>query len=120
MNSTSQVYATCVYLVKASVNKEVPVTMVQTESYSLHDLALRLRDLVNRTRRHARLWRGPKRDWHVVTSALDMLQDTAWALETYATEVDALEEDKPHAYIRIFGVLNGLVIQQDAAFLLFK
>jgi hypothetical protein len=49
-----------------------------------------------------------------------MLQDTAWALETYATEVDGLNEDKPHAYIRIFGVLNGLVIQQDAAFLLFK
>jgi hypothetical protein len=49
-----------------------------------------------------------------------MLQDTAWALDTYATEVDLLNEDKPHAYIRIFGVLNGLVIQQDAAFLLFK
>jgi hypothetical protein len=48
------------------------------------------------------------------------LQDTAWALETYASEVERLHEDKPHAYIRIFGVLNGLVIQQDAAFLLFK
>jgi hypothetical protein len=56
----------------------------------------------------------------VITSALDMVQDTAWALETYATEVDWLDEDKPHAYIRIFGVLNGLVIQQDAAYLLFR
>jgi hypothetical protein len=94
--------------------------MANPNSHSLHDLAKRLRDLVNRTRRHTRLWRGPKRDWHIVTSALDMLQDTAWALETYASEVDGLKEDKPHAYIRIFGVLNGLVIQQDAAFLLFK
>lgn len=50
---------------------------------------------------------------------MDSLQDTASALETYATEVDGLNEDRPHAYIRIFGVLNGLVIQQDAAFLLF-
>ena len=49
-----------------------------------------------------------------------MVQDTAWALETYAGEVDDLNEDKPHAYIRIFGVLNGLVIQQDAAFQLFR
>ena len=48
-----------------------------------------------------------------------MVQNTAWALETYAVEVDDLNEDKPHAYIRIFGVLNGLVIQQDAAFQLF-
>ena len=87
---------------------------------NLYDLALRLRDLVNRVRRHERLWRGLRRDWHVVTSALDMVQDTAWALDTYAAEVDRLDEDKPHAYIRIFGVLNGLVIQQDAAFLLFK
>jgi hypothetical protein len=90
------------------------------EQQTLYDLARRLRDLVNRVRRHERLWRGRKRDWHVVTSGLDMLQDTAWALDTYATEVEQLNEDKPHAYIRIFGVLNGLVIQQDAAFLLFK
>ncbi len=87
---------------------------------TLYNLARRLRDLVNRVRRHEKLWRGPIRDWHVVTSALDMVQDTAWALETYAAEVDGLDEDKPHAYIRIFGVLNGLVIQQDAAFRLFK
>ena len=87
---------------------------------TLYDLAKRLRDLVNRVRRHERLWRGPTRDWHVVTSGLDMVQDTAWALETYAGEVDDLNEDKPHAYIRIFGVLNGLVIQQDAAFQLFR
>ena len=49
-----------------------------------------------------------------------MVHDTAWALETYAAEVDRLDDDKPNAYIRIFGVLNGLVIQQDAAFLLFE
>ncbi len=94
--------------------------MAPPENTSLHDLARCLRDLVNRTRRHARLWRGRRRNSHVITSALDMLQDTAWALETYATEVDGLDEDKPHAYIRIFGVLNGLVIQQDAAYLLFR
>ena len=76
--------------------------------------------LVNRVRRHERLWCGPKRDWHVVTSGLDLVQDTAWALETYAAEVDNLNEDRAHAYIRIFGVLNGLVIQQDAAFQLFR
>src|SRR5437870_12832668 len=88
---------------------------------TLYDLARRVRDLVNRVRRHERLWRGAKRDWHVVTSGLDMVQDTAWALETYAVEMNRLDdEDKPHAYIRIFGVLNGLVIQQDSAFLLFK
>ena len=87
---------------------------------TLYDLAKRLRDLVNSVRRHERLWRGPKRDWHVVTSGLDMVQDTAWALETYVAEVDDLNEDKPHAYIRIFGVLNGLVIQQDAVFQLFR
>jgi hypothetical protein len=87
---------------------------------TLSDLARRLRDLVNRVRRHERLWRGRKRDWYVITSGLDMVQDTAWALETYAVEVDDLDDDKPHAYVRIFGVLNGLVIQQDSAFLLFK
>jgi len=57
----------------------------------VYDLALRLRDLVNRVRRHERLWRGAKRDWPVVTSALDMVHDTAWALETYAAEVDRLD-----------------------------
>jgi hypothetical protein len=41
-------------------------------------------------------------------------------LDTYAAEVEGLNEDRPHAYVRIFGVLNALVIQQDAAFLLFK
>ena len=49
-----------------------------------------------------------------------MLQDTAWALQVYAAEADQLDDDLPHAYVRIFGVLNGLVIQQDAAFLLFR
>ena len=87
--------------------------------HALHDVARRLRDLVNRVRRHDGLWRGPQRNWNVVTAGLDMLQDTGWALETYATEVNGLDDDKPHAYIRIFGVLNGLVIQQDAAFMLF-
>ena len=48
------------------------------------------------------------------------MQDTAWALETYAAEVDNLNEDRAHAYIRIFGVLNGLVIQQDPAFQFFR
>jgi hypothetical protein len=92
----------------------------QNNNHTLHDLARRLRDLVNRVRRHERLWRGPKRDWHVITAGLDMVQDTAWSLSTFATEVETLNEDIPHAYICIFGVLNGLVIQQDAAFLLFK
>jgi hypothetical protein len=92
----------------------------EDKAQTLYELALRLRDLVNRVRRHEKLWRGPERDWNVVTAGLDMLQDTTWALETYAAEVDTLNDDKPHAYIRIFGVLNGLVIQQDAAFLLFN
>ena len=82
--------------------------------HTLSDLAAQLRDLVNRVRRHEMLLRGPKRNWNIVTSGLDMVQDTAWTLETYVAEMDDLNEDKPHAYIRIFGVLNGLVIQQDA------
>lgn len=75
---------------------------------------------MNTVRRHERLWRGPRRQWRTVTAALDLVQDTAWALETYAQEADVMSVDTPHAYLQIFGVLNGLVIQQDATFALFK
>jgi hypothetical protein len=79
-----------------------------------------LRDLVNEARRHNRLYRGPRRDWNVLTSALDTIEDTAWALKTYVEEVETLPEDTPHAYIIIYGVLNGLTIQQDATYLLME
>src|SRR5207247_6796984 len=50
---------------------------------TLYDLARRLRNLVNRVRRHEKLWRGPKRDLFTAVgapkAALDFDTAGAWA-----------------------------------------
>lgn len=60
--------------------------VAQTET--LQETAIRVRHLVNRVRRHAGLLSGSTRDWNVVGAALDMVQDTAWALETYLQDAE--------------------------------
>jgi hypothetical protein len=71
-----------------------------------------LRNLINAPRRHWLLRRDPHR-FNQVCSALDVIGDTEMALDAY------LSKEHQHAstgqrYLDIYGVLQVLVVQQDA------
>lgn len=70
-----------------------------------------IRDLINKPRKQHLLLRD-KEFWNQLCSSLDVLQDTDLALDSY------LEKDFPEEtgekYLRIYGLLQSLIVQQDA------
>lgn len=75
-------------------------------------IASELRDLINTPRRHADL-RRDERLFDQLCSALDVIGDTAAALHAYTSSAPA-ELSVGERYLRTYGVLQVLVVQQDA------
>jgi hypothetical protein len=85
-------------------------TFARERLSQLETLVSQVRDLVNAPRRnHSLLQR--RNDFLVVCSAMDILDDTAMALNSY---VEGDHDDQGQAYLEIFGVLQALTVQQDA------
>lgn len=82
----------------------------------LQDSSSKLRELVNSPRRHHALLQR-RRDFNLLCSAMDILDDTILALISYLSRD---HDDKGLAYLEIFGVLQSLVVQQDSAMALHK
>src|SRR6266545_1500211 len=76
----------------------------------------RFRDLVNTPRRHHALVQR-QRDFVLACSAMDILDDTILALNSY---VKRDHQDQGLAYLEIFGVLQALSVQQDAVTKLYR
>ena len=76
----------------------------------LQDSVSRFRELINEPRRHYALFQRRK-DFNDVCSAMDIIGDILFALGSY---IKSPHNDQGLAYLEIFGVLQGLIVQQDA------
>lgn len=79
----------------------------------VHDVEHRLRDLVNMTRRSRELRERGAR-WHQLCAAMDVIGDTQLALQA-AIDGTVAAHSTGAGYVVIYGVLQALYLQQDAA-----
>src|SRR4030042_2242883 len=77
----------------------------------IEQLISEIRDLINKPRKQHLLIKD-KELWNQLCSSLDVIQDTDLSLDSYL-EKD-FPEDTGEKYLRIYGVLQSLVVQQDA------
>lgn len=78
---------------------------------SIEQSISQLRDLINKPRKQHLLLKDSKL-WNQLCSSLDVVQDTDLALDSYL-EKD-FSEDIGDQYLRVYGVLQVLIVQQDA------
>jgi hypothetical protein len=79
------------------------------------DAALeRIRDLVNSPRRSAQL-REESQAWLQLCSAMDVIGDTALAVDFYLDAIDGDSRSDGRSYLYVYGILQVLYVQQDAA-----
>jgi len=71
------------------------------------------RDLVNNPRLQQGLMRDLSR-WGKLCSAMDVIEDTGMAIRAYSSGEET--RDKGKLYLETYGVLQALVVQQDAVF----
>ncbi len=77
-----------------------------------NDLAQNLRELINAPRRHTELRRN-EHHFNQLCSALDVVGDTEAALDAYLNS-DSGEPSIGERYLRTYGLLQALIVQQDA------
>ncbi|MDE2125604.1 MAG: hypothetical protein KGJ62_03360 [Armatimonadetes bacterium] len=77
----------------------------------ISELVRAIRDIVNDERKRAQLIEGSK--WNQLCSFLDVLEDTEEAVAAYATQ--ECGSSLGASYIATYGVLQALILQQDAA-----
>ncbi|MBI2640197.1 MAG: hypothetical protein HYW90_04920 [Candidatus Sungbacteria bacterium] len=80
-------------------------------SEKIYDLGRKIRDFINGTRVKAELLKN-KPLFYQLCSCMDMVEDTEVAIDAFA------EKEKPEkgeVYLEIFGLLQALFLQQDAA-----
>jgi hypothetical protein len=70
-----------------------------------------LRNIVNAPRLQQVLMRS-QTTWHKLCSAMDTIEDTGMAVRAYSSGEDT--RDKGLLYLQTYGVLQALVVQQDA------
>jgi hypothetical protein len=78
---------------------------------SIEQQISQIRDLINEPRKQHLLLRNHQL-WNQLCSSLDVVQDTDVAMEAYLQNV--FPEDTGEKYIRVYGILQVLVVQQDA------
>lgn len=79
----------------------------------LLEIMAELRDLINHPRTQQALMKDNRR-WSSLCSAMDVIEDTAMAARSYAAQQDS--SDKGKLYLETYGLLQALVLQQDAVF----
>lgn len=75
-------------------------------------LESRVRDFINSTRRQSILLKKSA-DWNTLCSALDIVGDTQLAIDSYPQFHKT--KDDGAIYLLIYGILQGLLLQQNAA-----
>jgi hypothetical protein len=78
----------------------------------VRDLETAIRDYVTDARFNYALYYGDRKTFHVVCSALDVIGDTTMAINAYVAMDDS--GDYGVRYLQLYGLLQALIIQQDA------
>jgi hypothetical protein len=88
------------------------VTNPETNPDHVYDLVLRLRSTVDEVGLYGKLTTS---QWLVLCAAMDAIEDTQQAVEAFVANGDG-KEKRPtgERYLRTYGVLQALAVQQDA------
>lgn len=78
----------------------------------IHDLEDRIRDFINSGRRQSNLLRDSA-TWNKLCSSLDLIGDTQIAIDAYPQLFSVQEQGV--SYLIVYGILQTLLLQQDAA-----
>lgn len=78
----------------------------------IRELENRIRDFINNGRRQSNLLKNPG-TWNKLCSSLDLIGDTQIAIDAYPQLFDVKEQGI--SYLIIYGILQTLLLQQDAA-----
>jgi hypothetical protein len=78
---------------------------------TISQLEQQIRDFINRARKQHALLKDSGA-WHQLCSSLDVVGDTELAFDAYADAPDT--DDDGATYILVYGVLQALILQQDA------
>lgn len=85
--------------------------MSNQEDRSVAGLMQQVREFVNLThRQHALIESGL--NWHMVCSSMDVIEDAELAVSAYVN--NEFPDDDGDKYLRVYGVLQALFVQQDA------
>lgn len=76
------------------------------------ELIKKIRLHINRTEKQAELLSN-RQKWMRLTSALDVLEDTSWAIEYYINSI--FPDEIRGKYLYTYGLLQALFVQEDAA-----
>lgn len=79
---------------------------------NITDLEQRIRDFINSARRQSALLENAA-DWNKLCSSLDLIGDTQLAIQSYPSLCKS--ECEGASYLIIYGILQTLLLQQDAA-----
>ncbi len=77
----------------------------------MHEYTGKIRDLINEPRAQYALLKNPAL-WHQLCSALDVIEDTDLAIDSYST--GELAATNGAHYLAVYGLLQALFLQQDA------
>lgn len=80
--------------------------------YSLNERISEIRDLINSSRKQHQLLQDSAL-WYMLCSCMDTIGDTEEALESFLKK-DTDSSDKGRNYLRIYGALQALFVQQEA------
>ena len=80
--------------------------------YTLDERISKIRDLINNSRKQHQLLQDDVL-WHMLCSCMDTVEDTELALESFLKK-DADGSDEGRNYLRIYGALQALFVQQEA------
>ena len=81
-------------------------------NYSLNERISKIRDLINSPRKQHQLLQDSAL-WYMLCSCMDTIGDTEEALESFLKK-DTDNSDKGRNYLRIYGALQALFVQQEA------
>lgn len=80
--------------------------------YSLNERMSEIRDLINSSRKQHQLLQDGTL-WHMLCSCMDTIEDTELALESFLN-LDTDSSNEGRNYLRIYGALQALIVQQEA------
>lgn len=81
---------------------------------NIHKSLNKIRRLINIPRKIQEI-RAEPNNWYMLCNALDVLRDTADAITAYRQlEIDP-NKDKERLYLYVYGLMQALYVQQDAA-----
>lgn len=80
----------------------------------IHKLEQRIRDLINRPRKQRNIMLD-QNAWHRLCSSMDLIGDTQLAIESFDESSISGELLDGYGYLIIYGLLQALFLQQDAA-----